>query len=174
MRYATKRRRGSSKVDIPYTEQLLDYRWLQRREEILLRDKSRCVKCGSTEYLQIHHRYYRGSTFAWEYEDSALLTLCDNCHVKVHEDLAKHPRRPTTTGHRNKWHQQNYYALVHSERFYGLRDKMPYGKFKGRLLGALLRKELHYMEWLILTTDILLDDEVIIEFLVLKFPENSL
>lgn len=35
--------------------------------------------------LEIHHRYYVNEAYAWEYDLSALITLCSNCHREVHQ-----------------------------------------------------------------------------------------
>ncbi len=35
--------------------------------------------------LNIHHTYYIKGHKPWEYEDDALVTLCENCHKKRHE-----------------------------------------------------------------------------------------
>lgn len=36
--------------------------------------------------LNVHHTYYIEGKKPWEYEDSALVTLCENCHKKRHEE----------------------------------------------------------------------------------------
>ena len=35
--------------------------------------------------LNIHHKYYISGKKPWEYEDDALVTLCEDCHKKRHE-----------------------------------------------------------------------------------------
>lgn len=35
--------------------------------------------------LNIHHKYYIENRKAWEYNDDALVTLCENCHREEHE-----------------------------------------------------------------------------------------
>ncbi len=35
--------------------------------------------------LNVHHKYYVKEKFAWEYDDSALITLCAKCHKEVHD-----------------------------------------------------------------------------------------
>lgn len=34
--------------------------------------------------LNVHHRYYIKGKAPWEYEDDALITLCEDCHKKAH------------------------------------------------------------------------------------------
>lgn len=35
--------------------------------------------------LNIHHKYYVSNKKAWEYPNDALITLCESCHQKIHE-----------------------------------------------------------------------------------------
>lgn len=37
--------------------------------------------------LQVHHKHYIIGRKAWEYEDEVLVTLCQDCHSKVHKYL---------------------------------------------------------------------------------------
>ncbi|HOU31627.1 MAG TPA: HNH endonuclease [Bacteroidales bacterium] len=73
-----------------YGSALFDPRWKAARERILARDKQRCLNCGSTENLQIHHRQYHFSKSLndfvrpWEYNQKYLITLCESCHSKGH------------------------------------------------------------------------------------------
>ena len=36
--------------------------------------------------LNVHHKYYVRRKQPWEYDDDALITLCSDCHGKVHEE----------------------------------------------------------------------------------------
>lgn len=66
-----------------YRELLRDPRWQRLRLEIMQRDEWRCTKCGDAETnLQVHHTFYLPGHKPWEYERSALVTLCENCHLK--------------------------------------------------------------------------------------------
>lgn len=73
-----------------YKEQLKDPRWLMRRREIKERDNHRCMLCG-TDYgmLNVHHLLYRNGCKAWEYRDTELATLCEECHKWVHVNNKK-------------------------------------------------------------------------------------
>lgn len=73
-----------------YRDLLKSDKWRSRRKEILNRDNHKCCWCGSSKYLQIHHRYYDlypdGSFVEpWDYPDGALMTLCKDCHEKAHK-----------------------------------------------------------------------------------------
>ncbi len=37
-------------------------------------------------HLHVHHNYYVLSNLPWEYPDNALMTLCNWCHWKFHEE----------------------------------------------------------------------------------------
>lgn len=73
-----------------FKEQYKDKRWEKKRLEILRRDKWHCRACNATKVmLDVHHLYYDMGNKVWEYEDEALVTLCRNCHAKIHTDLKK-------------------------------------------------------------------------------------
>ena len=69
---------------------LYDARWVTKRKEILERDKYQCVNCKSENGLEIHLRQYHFSVTLkkfinpWEYHNSLLITLCENCHRQGH------------------------------------------------------------------------------------------
>lgn len=49
------------------------------------RDGFKCNCCGNKEkQLHVHHRTYLNGLKPWEYDDSLLTTLCDDCHEKTH------------------------------------------------------------------------------------------
>lgn len=65
----------------PYWEKLKDPRWQRRRLEIMRRDNFTCLECKSaTNTLNVHHCYYIKGADPWEHPDSALKTLCEDCH----------------------------------------------------------------------------------------------
>jgi 5-methylcytosine-specific restriction endonuclease McrA len=74
-----------------YREKLFDKRWLAKRQTILERDNRRCIICGSTEKLIVHHKQYhlikRLQIFCdpWDYDDKYLITLCESCHKRGHQ-----------------------------------------------------------------------------------------
>lgn len=75
------------KEKLTYAEMLKDPRWQKRKTEILTRDRFTCQLCGDTEKsLHVHHKYYLNNHLPWEYGDSALITLCEDCHSWVHEN----------------------------------------------------------------------------------------
>jgi 5-methylcytosine-specific restriction endonuclease McrA len=64
-----------------------DVRWMELRNSILIRDGYKCQACKGVEDLQVHHvKYVRGGKI-WDSPAKDLVTLCRECHKKVHEVL---------------------------------------------------------------------------------------
>lgn len=77
-----------------YVEKFKDPRWQRMRLAVFERDKWRCRKCHSTDKtLNAHHLYYLESHEPWEYDLSALLTLCEDCHEAETVALRVNERR---------------------------------------------------------------------------------
>lgn len=71
-----------------YSEKLKDERWQKKRKKILKRDGYACVYCGEkNKILHVHHMYYVEGKEVFDYDDDALITLCEDCHNKFHTDL---------------------------------------------------------------------------------------
>lgn len=70
-----------------YNELLKDGRWQMKRIKILERDHFMCARCGKSAeegtQLHVHHKFYDGRA-PWEYEDKDLITLCEDCHNRIH------------------------------------------------------------------------------------------
>lgn len=61
-------------------------RWQQRRLEIFQRDGYTCQQCRATEKtLHVHHKIYRKNADPWDYSDTDLITLCEDCHETAGE-----------------------------------------------------------------------------------------
>lgn len=71
-----------------YQWYLDDPRWIQRRNQILSRDRNTCQMCG-TQYrrLHVHHKGYLDGHLPWEYPSNMLITLCEDCHHYVHNNV---------------------------------------------------------------------------------------
>lgn len=64
-----------------YSELLLDPQWQKKRLEILELDNWRCRHCESKKKtLHVHHLYYIKGRKPWEYDNSAFITYCHECH----------------------------------------------------------------------------------------------
>jgi 5-methylcytosine-specific restriction endonuclease McrA len=73
--------------------------WNDARKAALKRDRNRCVKCGSTDRLEVNHivpregrGYGRG---CWHHLDG-LETLCHDCHVETTRQQAQERRTRVT------------------------------------------------------------------------------
>jgi 5-methylcytosine-specific restriction endonuclease McrA len=70
-------------VELNYHDYLLSDYWKEIRKVVLSRDGNNCVMCGSKDSLHVHHITYEH--YKNEHNNlSDLITLCKNCHVKVH------------------------------------------------------------------------------------------
>lgn len=67
-----------------YSELLKNPKWQRMRLEILNRDGWKCRRCGEdTKNLQVDHLYYLRDRLPWEYDPTALQTVCESCHAYV-------------------------------------------------------------------------------------------
>lgn len=75
-----------------YDDLLKTDEWKNKRDKILKRDNYTCKHCGKTNgILQVHHKYYNvypngTRPKPWDYPDDVLITLCDDCHKRVHQN----------------------------------------------------------------------------------------
>lgn len=100
-----------------YKKQWLDPRWQKKRLEILERDDFACRLCGrSDKTLHVHHQYYITGNDVWDYYDSALTTLCCDCHELMHSCEMK-PRlsyvaRLISNIQNERWEDEKAYAYL--------------------------------------------------------------
>ncbi|HDY88083.1 MAG TPA: HNH endonuclease [bacterium] len=87
-----------------YQEQLEHWKWKLKRDEILRLDNHKCQYCKTDKKLNVHHTYYVKGRLAWDYPNSALITLCINCHELAHERIksAKFNKERICRGEHNK------------------------------------------------------------------------
>ena len=73
-----------------YSQLLQRPEWKAKRQKILERDGFKCVLCGESNNLHVHHKRYRRDpvtgekVLPWEYSDDDLITLCDHHHRMIH------------------------------------------------------------------------------------------
>ena len=79
------RYKGKNKIKIQseYEKFLESPLWHKMRRQIISRDGGKCTTCGSKYKLQVHHKIYRGGI--GNEHPSDLITLCANCHKKIHK-----------------------------------------------------------------------------------------
>ena len=53
------------------------------------------IHAGKPYHMEIHHQYYIRAYLPWQYNDEALVTLCNWCHRETHETGAPIPVFPT-------------------------------------------------------------------------------
>ena len=59
--------------------------WLNAKKRAKARDGYKCVQCGSSEKLNVHHKKPASETGGeWDNSLINLQTLCSSCHGKVH------------------------------------------------------------------------------------------
>ena len=86
---------------IPYAVYLQTSHWKSLRFRIFRLDKNRCVWCNRPGKC-VHHRTYERLGREW---DADLVTLCTECHQKVHSGAVPvdRPRRKSKKTKQKKW-----------------------------------------------------------------------
>lgn len=80
--------KNPTKKPLSYSDKLKDPRWQKKRLRVLERDKWKCQACGDTKTtLHVHHTQYESNMDVWDYPDSMLISLCEDCHKKEHDYL---------------------------------------------------------------------------------------
>jgi 5-methylcytosine-specific restriction endonuclease McrA len=81
---------NKARIKYTYRQQLNHKLWFEKREEILSRDNHKCLRCGCSDNLDVHHTYYENDgRNAWDYDSESLVTLCRKCHTHVHFEFEK-------------------------------------------------------------------------------------
>lgn len=66
-------------------EDLNSEEWKSKRKEIIQRDVFTCCACGAFgKTLNVHHLSYDKDRKYWDYPNSNFVTLCSDCHRKLH------------------------------------------------------------------------------------------
>lgn len=67
-----------------------DERWKERAKQIRALDGHKCAICGAKGELHVHHLAYPPAPFhIWDCRDDELVTLCPECHKKVHRSSSR-------------------------------------------------------------------------------------
>ena len=74
--------------EIEWGEYIHSVAWDEMRQKVLRRDGFKCVCCGESKNLNVHHTTYENLGAE---KMSDLVTLCQKCHEKVHngEEIPK-------------------------------------------------------------------------------------
>ena len=86
----TKRRDYKRESDAKHHDKT---RFSGNRELVLERDGYKCVECGATEKLAVHHKDRTGQTENRNDDLDNLVTLCSSCHTKQHPKQITKPER---------------------------------------------------------------------------------
>jgi hypothetical protein len=83
------------------------------RLEILSRDKFTCQICGDdTNTLAVHHLDYKSGLEPWEYDQSWLLTVCEECHDMESNDRKDFEREMIRALKLKRFHSYQMNCLV--------------------------------------------------------------
>ena len=69
------------------------YKWRKTRKKRIIKDKNRCVVCGTTEHLEVHHVEDASYHPELIFKMSNLRTVCRGCHSHFHNDYKKSFRK---------------------------------------------------------------------------------
>lgn len=68
-----------------YQDQIKSPKWQRKRLEVMEGRSFECESCGDKEKtLNVHHKIYRKNKKIWEYPNSDLECLCEDCHKESH------------------------------------------------------------------------------------------
>lgn len=67
-----------------YQDFLQSSYWKEISKKVKKRDNNCCTICGSSSYLNVHHKTY-SHHFSEHNHLGDLITLCRNCHRKIHK-----------------------------------------------------------------------------------------
>lgn len=76
------------------TSDYKDVRWMKLRNEVLIRDQYKCQACKGVIEIQVHHVRYVKHGKIWDSPMKDLVTLCKDCHGKIHQILKMHLKEP--------------------------------------------------------------------------------
>lgn len=125
---------------VTYAEKLKDPRWQKKRLEVLETAQFKCIRCGSgNKFLHVHHGYYSRDLEPWDYPDSSLWSLCEECHGHVHR-VGEAMR--VAVGHLSPAMLEHCYGYVMTvaarERGVEPQTELPIGFTDGSLNGSLV------------------------------------
>jgi ferredoxin-like protein FixX len=61
------------------------YQFLENEIDGVKIKADKVVKSDHKIQLHVHHKYYIKNTLPWNYDDDALVTMCNFCHWKLHK-----------------------------------------------------------------------------------------
>lgn len=97
-----------------------DERWLDRANEIRRLDGYKCAMCGESNVeLHVHHLAYPPKPFhIWDATDDELVTLCKDCHRKVHNFCESRPKLTTDRILQEGWKDRCWECMHYKDDIY--------------------------------------------------------
>jgi hypothetical protein len=71
---------GSIVVNVSYKNFVGSFYFYPKDSNVVNKEPESYIKG-----LNVHHKYYIKGLAPWEYEDNALITLCEDCHKTIHQ-----------------------------------------------------------------------------------------
>jgi hypothetical protein len=104
-----RKRKGRTKRAQKYNAYLRSEHWRNFRGHILTL-RRRCEVCGSTEKLQVHHKWYgtRKNSILYREKDDEVAVLCQKCHEKYHKGY----KRATKEGYKRFYNENKRTPIV--------------------------------------------------------------
>jgi 5-methylcytosine-specific restriction endonuclease McrA len=66
---------------VSYYELLKHPKWQRKRLEIMQAADFKCERCSADDItLNVHHTYHEKGKAPWEYPNTSLHCVCENCH----------------------------------------------------------------------------------------------
>lgn len=69
--------------------------WIKFRHIVLSKHNNKCDRCGSKNYLSIHHPYYKKGADPWDYKPEEVEVLCRRCHYHHHFGTINNIKNPS-------------------------------------------------------------------------------
>jgi hypothetical protein len=61
--------------------------YIKNNEELIIEESvPRIIITNKSYHLQVHHKYYISNKLPWDYNDTALITVCNWCHTNIHKN----------------------------------------------------------------------------------------
>lgn len=161
-----------------YYGDLLSPKWDKKRREIYKRDDYRCINCGaSNKELHCHHRFYffDERIKPWAYDDECLITLCSDCHEKVHKYRKDNNISQGVKSefkevlHRGRMLLRQSYRVMTFDDFV-----FSDGRYKGNTLREVYEKDSGYFKWFIVFEAVPVAPEVMSVFFNMINSSNGI
>lgn len=73
-------RAAAQRYPTRHLQRLKDERWLALRQELVIEAGYKCKACSLIGRVHVHHGYYQGDMFPWDYPRKSLHVYCPEHH----------------------------------------------------------------------------------------------